>query len=934
MADPISWIAAKAAEWVGMQFFQWATAAGLSVSLSAQIANVAWFATYGLVYAGAFAGAAALAAPNVPSADQGKVPVNQTVPLRRMGTGRVRLSGPRMLWEGIAGWNIEIIYVHEGPIDGFESWWIHDDEVTLGAGGWVQKLDGKYDGEAIRILHRTGAWDDEPFTEIIDLFAEAGLPELYTEAHEGRGIAKIAVLCKAVADKRLLETYPNGPPAVSATLRASRVYDWRDPEQELLDPRTWKWGQNAVVNHAHWEWCLRHLPVAVDGEGWIQGAEDGEGAPLPPPPICLEAWEADILPRLAEWTFWADQADEAVPLKAGGTEPRYRQDGWWFIGTEPAEIRKRFLDCYDGWMAEGADGALVVHGGGYVAPDYVLTDRNLIEAGWNRWTEDRSTYNVLTATFTSAEHGYSPQEAQSWRDEASVSAIGEKILPLNLEWVQSHGQARRLMKSTAARIFAERHGDLVVDLEGLNALERRYVKLERQRGPTTMRDVVLEVMGSQVDLTQGRVPMAFVKADPTKHDWDPATEEGDGPSTVDRAPAVQPPVPEILSVTAEGDANGVRLRLRFADTGRAALTYAPRWRAQDETDWVEEPPRPAEAEGDDLVVTTGLVTQGDLEAAVQSWSGGVPSAWSDAVEVDATPVGLIADLTFPSGPFRVGVAAANQINGLADWTYGRTGAAYALKSDGTLQTFAANAPRITDRGLLIENAATNLVIRSQEMDHGGWAKSAAGTGSAPVVTANAVVAPDGTTTADRVFFNQGAGNTTADLSLITSTAFTVTNGAIYTGSVWLRADTPCSILMRHVGNATFTKLDVTSDWQRFDVQETSSGTSRNFTLGLRGMGLGSSLAATVDVWNPQPEAGSEPTSEILTTTAAATRPADAATLILPAGSDDDVIEVIHDGGTTTLQRGDLANPNLLDLGGASGRPWVGHFLQRVTVTPA
>lgn len=636
MADPITWIATQVAGWVA-GVVTGATQGVVGVTAATVLGKVAGAAAFGLVYAGAYAGLAAVTSPGVPDSEQGKVPVNQTTPLRRQGTGRARLAGPRVCWEAIAGWNIEIVYVLDHPIDAFEQWWLNDDPVTLDADGWVQPLaDGRYgDGDDIRILFQTGEATDEPFPEIVALFAAAGQPDLYTEAHHGRGVAKFAVLCRAVKDTVVLKTYPNGPPAVSATVRMARVHDWRDETQSLMDPTTWKWSQNAVVNHMHWEWCLRFLPVKVDGEGWIQGALDGEGAPKPPPPVCLEAWAADIAPRLETLTQWADQADEAVPLKAGGTEPRYRQDGWWFVGTEQAEIRKRFLDCYDGWMAEGSDGALVVHGGGYVAPDYVLTDRNLMSAVWDRWTPDRSAVNILIATFTSPEHGFSPQEAQAWRDDASIARIGEKPMPVNLEWVQSHGQTRRLLKALAARMFADRHGELGVDLEGLNALERRYIQLERSRGPASMRDVVVEVMGAQIDLAQGRVALAMVQADPNKYAWNAATEEGDGPSLTPRAEAVQPPLPVIASVEALSDATGVRIRIVFMDPGRPGLTYAPRWRTVGAASWVEETPREAAPDDEGLAVTTLPVTPGEVEVAVQSWSGGTPSDWTAPEAIEA-----------------------------------------------------------------------------------------------------------------------------------------------------------------------------------------------------------------------------------------------------------------------------------------------------------
>lgn len=53
--------------------------------------------------------------------------------------------------------------------------------------------------------------------------------------------------------------------------------------------------------------------------------------------------------------------------------------------------------------------------------------------------------------------------------------------------------------------------------------------------------------------------------------------------------------------------------------------------------------------------------------------------------------------------------------------------------------------------LLGESNATNLALRSQELDHASWSNV-----GSPVVTANAAVAPDGTTTADTIADTNGA----------------------------------------------------------------------------------------------------------------------------------------------------------------------------------
>lgn len=687
MADPISWIAAKAAEWVAMTAFQAATATGVSITTAATIANVAYAATFALVYVGAAVGLSSLVSPKVPNAEQGKVPVNQTTPKRRIGTGRSRLSGPRALWESLPGWNVEIINVLDQPVDAFEQFWLNDDAVTVDAEGWVQRLNGAYGNQEIRILAKTGqASDDGAFEELVTMFAAAGLSDLYDESHVGEGVARMALLCKAIDSRYVMDVYPNGPPALSATVRLCRVYDWRDPGQDLMDPATWKWSANAHVNHVHWEWCLRHLPrIGRDGVGWVQGK--GMGSAAPPPPICLEDWYGDHAPRLTERTAVADLCDERVPLAAGGDEARYEQHGWWEIGTEDADVRAQYLICYDGWMAEGGDGALIIKGGKYEAPPsgVVLTDRNLVEASWNRGAPDKDVYNIIKATFTSRAHGYSPQPADDWRDEDLIAEVGdEKPLPIDLGWVQSHGQARRLMKRMAPRVFADRHGDLAADLDGLNHIRRRYGRLERKRGPTSMRSVDFELLGASIDLRGGRVPLNIVKADPNIDAWNAGTEEGLGPSVTERAPPVLIPLPVVVSVTAVtvpvgGGANGVRLRIVIEDPERPGLTFAIRIRESGATTWVEGSPQEAEPATGGLLIESGLVPAGALQFSVSAWSGGFHSNWTDAAPADAT---------VPPGP--------------AEWTPAALGVAlwgwWDLANPGTVSLSAGDVASVASGG--------------------------------------------------------------------------------------------------------------------------------------------------------------------------------------------------------------------------------------------
>lgn len=105
-------------------------------------------------------------------------------------------------------------------------------------------------------------------------------------------------------------------------------------------------------------------------------------------------------------------------------------------------------------------------------------------------------------------------------------------------------------------------------------------------------------------------------------------------------------------------------------------------------------------------------------------------------------------------------------------------------SSGTLQTAGANVPRFdhdpgtgAPRGLLIEGAATNLVLSSATLTDANWAPSRI------TETANDAVAPDGQTAAER-FANNTTGSGQAGVQTQT---VTVANATDYTLSVFAKA---------------------------------------------------------------------------------------------------------------------------------------------------
>jgi hypothetical protein len=199
-----------------------------------------------------------------------------------------------------------------------------------------------------------------------------------------------------------------------------------------------------------------------------------------------------------------------------------------------------------------------------------------------------------------------------------------------------------------------------------------------------------------------------------------------------------------------------------------------------------------------------------------------------------------------------------------------------------------NVPRLTYQNggggcpsLLLEKQSTNLFTYSEQLDNGAWTKNNT------TVTANATTSPDGTSNADKIadsintssafYFYQSPATTSTqytssgyfkkgEYNFVTLHAFGI-NGAVFNLNT--------GVLVSQSGG-TGTIQSVGDGWYRCTFTFTAGGSAVFFSQSPAGnISYTGTIGSGIYGWGLQCEASSYPTSYIPTTSASATRVADA-----------------------------------------------------------
>jgi hypothetical protein len=474
------------------------TVVGITLT-GAQVAQVIGSA---VIIAGSYAIQTALT-PDTPNAHtEGQVETRQPLPARRRYYGRVKVSGPLLFEKADAfGFLCRVVAVNQGLIDGYEEFWLADTKCVLDAGGFVTNAFNIGSDYHIQMTNRVGT-DDQAVIGIIN----SQFPTLWTADHHVNGVAHVGIKFRQTgAQTDFLNVYPGGDaPPLRVVIRASHVWDPRNPAQDRDTPATWTWSDNPVL-------CALDYHRHRDGMG-LAPFDD------------LLFTDAAIA---EDWIPAADICDEPVPLAAGGSEKRYRCAGGYELpASSPKRVLAALMATCDGQVFQRTDGAIGIRVGNGVSSPVTIDDRSVLNyADFRRGANVFLACNEVTARYMSPQHDYQETEADPYRDEENITETGQVLThAMDLSWVPSHSQARRLMKIQFARLNPEWQGRTINNLFGLNAYNERF--LTQSLTELGIENKSFEIGDFSFDLGQGVVSIGLSSLDGSAYEWNPAVDEG------------------------------------------------------------------------------------------------------------------------------------------------------------------------------------------------------------------------------------------------------------------------------------------------------------------------------------------------------------------------------------------------------------------------
>lgn len=493
------------------------------------------------------------------------------------------------------------------------------------------------------------------------------VPEFYEPADGWQGLTVIWIIFEAGGDDDFNERWPAAPPEVIVSGKWSKVWDPRDSNQDPDDPETWQWSNNPYLCALD---TLRNNPVK----------------PYPMEHLWLDTF------------IWgADDADAPLPVKEGGSIPRFRCDGVLTFedGAEIEDQVSPILAAAAGrWLR--AYGQLGVLPATYTEPvgtiSEVLSEQDMV---FERWRPGDQLFTEAYASFTSPDRAYESATTPVYKVAGAEAEdnTGPRPMKLDLPFVTDHRRGQYICKIEVMRTRMQKSSSFLAPPEAVNFLAGANINLALP-APYSSRNGIYKIedsapaedpMGLSGEVAL-RCPMTVREESPAIYSWNPATEEQDMPIEDWDAFQGKPDAPASVSASsgapialASGNAVYPRIQFSFPLVNDARITTYL-WEVQENTGPGPLQWRPhsngflrVEDLEDPAVAFSGPVGNGsEYRVSVRAVTrGGSMSEWARSNLVTATVGDSFADAptSISAAPLEDGIAVTYRTPADPDFRY-------------------------------------------------------------------------------------------------------------------------------------------------------------------------------------------------------------------------------------------------------------------------
>ena len=474
---------------------------------------------------GASYAVAKLTAPPAPKPTDGQIEFKQPVPARYFTYGNVKISGPILLLEttrkAVNPFLNKINAFGAREVATFQTFFINGEPVPItpvaGQAGVFTTGNIFVSGSSHGFVRlHTGVANQIADTALV-AEANAQNPALWSTSHRLLSIPyAYAQLWSGNSPMDWQNVFPNGVPECSAVCGV-RVYD---PRKDSTNGGV-AGGMHRMGNPASWDFSDNAALCALDWLTWKDGYDKE---------MRLEFDPANRI----DWPSWRTMAnicDQAVPLKAGGTERRYRVATRVSLDEPKSRVLHRLLQAGDMQLYTTAAGTIGVRGGRWVAPTTsIAVEETMLEAFFTHGVPAMERVNEYELTCMLPERDYAEVELAPWtnKTDTDYKAGIVRRQRLDLNQVPSNSQAQRLAKIYMSKRNPKWTGQVRTNFGGLNALGEATVSLvfAELDVPAGTFNGPFWIDG-QISFLPDRTGVTFpvASADPTAYDWNAATEE-------------------------------------------------------------------------------------------------------------------------------------------------------------------------------------------------------------------------------------------------------------------------------------------------------------------------------------------------------------------------------------------------------------------------